>query len=202
MRLDLCNALNCSINRNLPFFADRSNLEGMERCHGAYSLRELQDNTRQEKDEHMFKEFKEFAMRGNVVDMATGIIIGGAFGTIVKSLVDDVIMPPIGLLLGGVDFSNLFIVLKNGATPGPYAALANAKAAGAVTISYGLFFNSLVSFLIVAFAVFMLIKGVNTLSRKPEVEAEPTTKNCTYCATSIPIQAIRCPHCTSELQSA
>jgi large conductance mechanosensitive channel len=150
----------------------------------------------------MFKEFKEFAMRGNVVDMATGIIIGGAFGTIVKSLVDDVIMPPIGLLLGGVDFSNLFIVLKNGTTPGPYAALANAKAAGAVTISYGLFFNSLVSFLIVAFAVFMLIKAVNTLSRKPEVAAEPTTKNCPYCATSIPIQAIRCPHCTSELQSA
>ncbi|MFZ0932313.1 MAG: large conductance mechanosensitive channel protein MscL [Syntrophobacteraceae bacterium] len=100
----------------------------------------------------MFKEFKEFAMRGNVVDMATGIIIGGAFGTIVKSLVDDVIMPPVGLLLGGVDFSNLFIVLKNGTTPGPYAALANAKTAGAVTISYGLFFNSVVSFLIVAFA--------------------------------------------------
>ncbi len=150
----------------------------------------------------MFKEFKEFAMRGNVVDMATGIIIGGAFGTIVKSLVDDVIMPPIGLLLGGVDFSNLFIVLKNGTTPGPYAALANAKAAGVVTISYGLFFNSLVSFLIVAFAVFMLIKGMNTLSRKPEAAAEPTTKTCPYCATSIPIQATRCPHCTSELQSA
>ena len=150
----------------------------------------------------MFKEFKEFAMRGNVVDMATGIIIGGAFGTIVKSLVDDVIMPPIGLLLGGVDFSNLFIVLKHGATPGPYAALANAKAAGAVTISYGLFFNSVISFMIVAFAVFMLIKGVNSLSRKPEATAEPTAKDCPYCATSIPIQAIRCPHCTSELQSA
>jgi large conductance mechanosensitive channel len=151
----------------------------------------------------MFKEFKEFAVRGNVVDMATGIIIGGAFGTIVKSLVDDVIMPPIGLLLGGVDFSNLFIVLKNGtAAPGPYAAVANAKAAGAVTINYGLFFNSMVSFLIVAFAVFMLIKGVNTLSRKPEAAAEPTTKDCPYCATSIPIQAMRCPHCTSELKSA
>jgi large conductance mechanosensitive channel len=150
----------------------------------------------------MFKEFKEFVMRGNVVDMATGIIIGGAFGTIVKSLVDDVIMPPIGLLLGGVDFSNLFIVLKSGATPGPYAALANAKAAGAVTINYGLFFNSMVSFLIVAFAVFMLIKGVSALRRKPEAEAEPTTKNCLYCATSIPIQAVRCPNCTSELQKA
>lgn len=150
----------------------------------------------------MFKEFKEFAMRGNVVDMATGIIIGGAFGTIVKSLVDDVIMPPIGLLLGGVDFSNLFVVLKTGATPGPYAALANAKSAGAVTINYGLFFNSLVSFLIVAFSVFMLIKGVNALSRKPEKAPEPTAKNCPYCATSIPIQAVRCPHCTSEIRGA
>jgi len=150
----------------------------------------------------MFKEFKEFAMRGNVVDMATGIIIGGAFGTIVKSLVEDVIMPPIGLLLGGVDFSNLFIVLKNGTTPGPYAAVANAKAAGAVTINYGLFFNSMISFLIVAFAVFILIKGLNTLSRKPEAAAEPTTQNCPYCATSIPMEATRCPHCTSELQSA
>ncbi|MGA3118670.1 MAG: large-conductance mechanosensitive channel protein MscL [Syntrophobacteraceae bacterium] len=150
----------------------------------------------------MFKEFKEFAMRGNMVDMATGIIIGGAFGTIVKSLVEDVIMPPIGLLLGGVDFSNLFIVLKNGTTPGPYAAVANAKAAGAVTINYGLFFNSMISFLIVAFAVFILIKGLNTLSRKPEAAAEPTTQNCPYCATSIPMEATRCPHCTSELQSA
>jgi len=134
--------------------------------------------------------------------MATGIIIGGAFGTIVKSLVEDVIMPPIGLLLGGVDFSNLFIVLKNGTTPGPYAAVANAKAAGAVTINYGLFFNSMISFLIVAFAVFILIKGLNTLSRKPEAAAEPTTQNCPYCATSIPMEATRCPHCTSELQSA
>jgi large conductance mechanosensitive channel len=150
----------------------------------------------------MFKEFKEFAMRGNMVDMATGIIIGAAFGVIVKSLVDDVIMPPIGLLLGGVDFANLFIVLKTGTTPGPYAAVANAKAAGAVTINYGLFFNSLVSFLIVAFAVFMIIKGVNSLSRKPEVPAVPTTKDCPYCATAIPIQAVRCPHCTSELKAA
>jgi len=146
--------------------------------------------------------FKEFAVRENMVDMATGIIIGGAFGTIVKSLVEDVIMPPIGLLLGGVDFSNLFIVLKNGTTPGPYAAVANAKAAGAVTINYGLFFNSMISFLIVAFAVFILIKGLNTLSRKPEAAAEPTTQNCPYCATSIPMEATRCPHCTSELQSA
>lgn len=150
----------------------------------------------------MFKEFKEFAMRGNMVDMATGIIIGAAFGIIVKSLVDDVIMPPIGLLLGGVDFANLFVVLKTGTTPGPYASVANAKAAGAVTINYGLFFNSLVSFLIIAFAVFVIIKGVNSLSRKPETPAVPTTKDCPYCATSIPIQAIRCPHCTSELKAA
>ena len=107
----------------------------------------------------MLKEFKEFAMRGNVVDMAVGIIIGGAFGTIVKSLVSDVMMPPIGLLLGGVDFSDLFITLKQGTTAGPYATLANAQSAGAVTISYGLFLNAVISFLIVAFAVFMLIKG-------------------------------------------
>src|SRR5512134_3648284 len=103
----------------------------------------------------MWKDFKEFAMRGNVVDMAVGIIIGGAFGTIVKSLVDDVLMPPIGLALGGVDFSNFFATLKQGATPGPYAALADAKAAGAVTINYGLFLNAVISFLIVAFAVFL-----------------------------------------------
>jgi large conductance mechanosensitive channel len=152
---------------------------------------------------NIFKEFKEFAMRGNMVDMATGIIIGGAFGTIVKSLVDDVIMPPIGMLLGGVDFSNLFIVLKQGKTAGPYDALANAKAAGAVTINYGLFFNALISFLIVAFAVFLLIKGMNSLRRIPEAAAaEPATRNCPYCATPIPIEATRCPHCTSELHSA
>jgi large conductance mechanosensitive channel len=151
----------------------------------------------------MFKEFKEFALRGNVVDMATGIIIGGAFGTIVKSLVDDVIMPPIGMLLGGVDFSNFFLVLKEGKTAGPYAAVVNAKTAGAVTINYGLFINAAISFLIVAFALFLLIKGMNSLRRRQATApVEPTEKECQYCATSIPIKASRCPHCTSELSVA
>jgi large conductance mechanosensitive channel len=146
----------------------------------------------------MLQEFKKFAMRGNVVDMAVGIIIGGAFGTIVKSLVNDVIMPPIGLLLGGVDFSDLFVTLKEGATAGPYASLAIAQEAGAVTIGYGLFINSVISFLIVAFAVFLLIKSINKLqAEKPA--ADPTTKDCPYCVSSIPIAATRCPSCTSEL---
>ena len=125
----------------------------------------------------MFKEFKEFAVKGNVVDMAVGIIIGGAFGTIVKSLVDHVLMPPIGLLLGGVDFSNLFLTVKQGAPAGPYAALADAQAAGAVTVNYGLFANSVISFLIVAVAVFFLVKAINTLKRQEAAPpAEPTTK--------------------------
>ncbi len=151
----------------------------------------------------MMKEFKEFAMRGNVVDMAVGIIIGGAFGTIVKSLVDDVLMPPIGLLLGGIDFSNFFIVLKQGAkAAGPYAALADAKAAGAVTVNYGLFVNAVISFLIVAFAVFMLIHSLNRLRREQKTEpAEATVKECPYCLSTIAIKASRCPHCTSELTS-
>lgn len=148
----------------------------------------------------MFKEFKEFALRGNVVDMAVGIIIGGAFGTIVKSLVSDVIMPPIGLAMGGVDFSDLFIVLKQGTTSGPYSALADAQAAGAVTINYGLFLNSVISFLIVAFAVFQLVRTMNKLKRKEETPpAEPTEKECPKCCTTIPIKAVRCPHCTSEI---
>ncbi len=148
----------------------------------------------------MLKEFKEFAMRGNVVDMAVGIIIGGAFGTIVKSLVSDVVMPPIGLLLGGVDFSDLFITLKEGTTAGPYATLASAQAVGAVTISYGLFINAVISFLIVAFAVFLLIKGINKLQREKELPAaEPTTKECPQCCSIIAIKATRCPNCTSEL---
>ena len=152
----------------------------------------------------MVKEFKEFAMRGNVVDMAVGIIIGGAFGTIVKSLVSDVIMPPIGLLLGGVDFSNLFLVLKKGAEgSGSYAALTDAQSAGAVTINYGVFINSVISFLIVAFAVFLLIKGINSLKRKEEAPPpEPTTKECPFCLSTIAIKAIRCPNCTSELEPA
>jgi large conductance mechanosensitive channel len=148
----------------------------------------------------MFKEFKEFAMRGNVVDMAVGIIIGGAFGTIVKSLVSDVMMPPIGLLLGGVDFSDLFLTLKEGATAGPYATLASAQSAGAVTISYGLFLNAVISFLIVAFAVFLLIKAINKLQHEKEAPpAEPTTRECPRCLSTISIKATRCPQCTSEL---
>ena len=152
----------------------------------------------------MMKEFKAFAMRGNVIDMAVGIVIGGAFGKIVSSFVADVIMPPIGLLLGGVDFTNLFATLKEGAKgAAPYAALADAQAAGAVTVNYGLFLNAVISFLIVAFAVFMLIKGINTLKREQEAPpAEPTTKECPFCMSTIAIKATRCPSCTSELGPA
>ena len=151
----------------------------------------------------MFKEFKEFAMRGNVVDMAVGIIMGAAFGTIVKSLVSDVIMPPIGLLLGGVDFSDLFVVLKQGAEAGPFASLAEAQKAGAVTINYGTFINTVISFLIVALAVFLLVKGLNSLKRKKEAPAvEPTTKECPHCFSTIPIKTTRCGFCTSDLQVA
>lgn len=151
----------------------------------------------------MLQEFKTFIMRGNVLDMAVGVIIGASFGAIAKSLVEDVIMPPIGLLLGNVDFSNLFVVLKEGSTAaGPYATLAAAKAAGAVTINLGLFTNAIISFLIVAFAVFMMIKSINKLQKKPELAAPaaPTTKSCHYCFTDIPVQATRCPHCTSNLE--
>ena len=147
----------------------------------------------------MFKEFKEFAMRGNVVDMAVGIIIGAAFGTIVKSLVSDVIMPPIGLLLGNVDFSNLFVVLKAGTTAGPYASLADAQTAGAVTINYGFFINTIISFLIVAFAVFMIIKQMNRL-KKEAPAAAPATKECPVCMSAVPLKATRCPFCTSDLK--
>lgn len=148
----------------------------------------------------MIKEFKEFAMRGNVVDMAVGIIIGGAFGTIVKSLVSDLLMPPIGLMLGGVDFANFFMVLKEGATAGPYAALADAQAAGAVTLNYGVWFNSVISFLIIAVAVFILIKGINNMKRKEEAApAAPSTKECGFCFSTIPLKATKCPNCTSSL---
>jgi large conductance mechanosensitive channel len=145
----------------------------------------------------MFKEFKEFVMRGNVVDMAVGVVVGAAFATIAKSLVDDILMPPIGLMLGGVDFANLFFVLKPGANPEPYLKLADAKAAGAVTMNYGVFINSIMSFLIVAFAVFMVIRAINRMQRPAPAPA--TTKECLYCASMIPIKAIRCPHCTAEL---
>lgn len=148
----------------------------------------------------MFKEFKEFAMRGNVIDMAVGIIIGAAFGTIVKSLVSDVIMPPIGLLLGSVDFSNLFLTLKDGTIAGPYATLADAQSASAVTINYGVFINTIISFLIVAFCVFLVIRSMNQLKRKEEIPpAEPTTRECPYCYSAISIKATRCANCTSEI---
>jgi large conductance mechanosensitive channel len=149
----------------------------------------------------MFREFKEFAVKGNVVDMAVGIIIGAAFGAIVKSLVDDVIMPPIGLVLGNVDFSNLYLLLRDGAVAGPYASLAEAKKAGAVTLNYGLFINAVVSFTIVAFAVFLLVRAINRLKRQVEAPAaaEPATKECPYCCSAVPVKATRCPHCTSEL---
>lgn len=146
----------------------------------------------------MLKEFKEFAMRGNVVDMAVGIIIGAAFGAIVKSLVSDIIMPPIGMILGNVDFSNLFVVLKDGSAAGPYLSLTEAQKVGAVTINYGLFLNAVISFVIVAFAVFFLIRNINRL-RKQEPAAEPNTKDCPFCFSAIPLKATRCPHCTSEL---
>jgi large conductance mechanosensitive channel len=150
----------------------------------------------------MVKEFKEFIMRGNVMDMAVGIIIGAAFGTIVGSLVNDVIMPPIGLLLGKVDFANMFAVLKPGATPGPYASVSAAKAAGAVTLNFGLFVNTLINFVIVGFSIFMMVKGVNRLRRaKPAPASAPTTKDCPHCFSSIPIKATRCPNCTSELKA-
>jgi len=147
----------------------------------------------------MLKEFKEFALRGNVLDMAVGIIIGAAFGTIVTSLVNDILMPPIGLLLGRVDFSNLFITLRGE----PLATLAQAKAAGVTTLNYGVFLNTVVSFLIVAFAVFLLIRQVNKMRREPEPAAAVlTAKECPYCFSSIPIKATRCAHCTSELKTA
>lgn len=149
----------------------------------------------------MLKEFKAFIMRGNVLDLAVGIIIGGAFGVIVKSLVDDVIMPPVGLALGDVDFTNLFILLEPGAkAPAPYPTLADAQAAGAVTINYGRFINNTVTFVIVAFAVFLIVKMANRL-RPPEAAAAPNTKDCPYCRMAIPVSAVRCPHCTSELSA-
>jgi large conductance mechanosensitive channel len=147
----------------------------------------------------MFKEFKAFVMRGNVLDLAVGIIIGAAFGTVVKSLVDDVIMPPIGLALGNVDFANLFVLLQPGPkAPPPYATVADAHGAGAVTINYGQFINNFVTFLIVAFAVFLIVKAANRL--KPQEAA--TTKDCPYCRMAIPVGAMRCPHCTSEVRAA
>jgi large conductance mechanosensitive channel len=142
----------------------------------------------------MLKEFKEFVMRGNVLDLAVGIVIGAAFGKIVTSFVSDVIMPPIGVLLGKVDFSNLFIDLSGGQHP----TVAAAKAAGAATINYGLFLNTVIDFLIVAFIIFLVVKQANRLKRQP-APAAPTTRECPFCCTAIPIPAKRCPNCTSQL---
>jgi large conductance mechanosensitive channel len=147
----------------------------------------------------MLKEFKEFAMRGNVLDMAIGIIIGAAFGKIVTSVVNDILMPPIGLLLGKVDFSNLFIGLSGKS----YPTLEAAKAAGAATIKYGMFINTVIDFIIVAFVIFLLVRQINRMKRQEEVKpAAPTTKECPYCLSTIAIKAVRCPHCTSELKAA
>lgn len=143
----------------------------------------------------MLKEFKEFAMRGSMVDLAVGIIIGAAFGKIVTSLVNDVIMPPIGLLLGKVDFSNLFVNLSGE----EFATLAEAKTAGAATINYGLFLNTVIDFLIVAFVIFIVIKQINRFKRQQEAPAAPATKDCPYCFTDIPVKATKCPNCTADI---
>jgi large conductance mechanosensitive channel len=148
----------------------------------------------------MLKEFREFAMRGNVLDMAVGIIIGAAFGGIITSMVADVIMPPIGLVMGNVDFTELYIVLKVGEIAGPYTTLTAAQEAGAVTVNYGLFLNTLVNFVIVAFAMFLLIRSVNRLQIDDEAPpSEPTTKDCPHCFTQISTKATRCPNCTTKL---
>ena len=151
----------------------------------------------------MLKEFKDFAMRGNMVDMAVGIIIGAAFGSIIKSLVTDVLMPPIGLLLGDVDFSNIFMVLKEGATAAPYASLDAAKEAGAVVMSWGVFINTIINFIIIAFVLFLVIRNMNKMKQKEEAPpAEPTTKECPQCLSAIPIKAVRCAFCTTEIKAA
>jgi large conductance mechanosensitive channel len=149
----------------------------------------------------MLKEFREFAVKGNVIDMAVGIIIGGAFTPIVQSVVNDLIMPPIGLLMGGINFGNYYLLLKEGAeVAGPYTTLAAAKEAGAVTLNYGMFFNSVLTFVIVAFAAFLLVKMINRWKREEAVApADPTTRLCPSCATEIPLAAKRCPHCTSDV---
>ena len=149
----------------------------------------------------MLKEFKEFAVKGNVVDMAVGIIIGAAFTTVVKSLVDDLITPPIGLLTGGLDFAESFWVLSPGANAGPYLSLAQAREAGAVVIAYGSFINSVVAFLLVAVVMFFIVRWMNRL-RRPDPPPAPSTKACPHCAMPIALSATRCPHCTSHLEGA
>ena len=146
----------------------------------------------------MFKEFREFAVKGSVIDMAVGIIIGGAFTPIVQSVVNDLFMPPIGLLLGGIRFNDYYKILKHGDPAGPYATLEAAKEAGAVTLNYGVLINAMITFVLVAFAAFLLVRVINRWKREGP-PPDPTTKECTMCATEIPIKARRCPHCTSEL---
>lgn len=158
----------------------------------------------------MLKGFRDFIMRGNVLDLAIGIIIGVAFSTIVNSLVKDIIMPPVGVLLGNVDFTNLFVVIKGGqSVPPPYATLADAQTAGAVTWNYGLFINTIIVFIIVAFVVFMIVRTFNkarekmeSKKKKAEAASAPATKDCPFCFTAIPVKASRCPHCTSQLKTA
>jgi large conductance mechanosensitive channel len=147
----------------------------------------------------MWQEFKAFVMRGNVMDLAVGVVIGAAFGAVVKSLVDDVIMPPIGILSGGVDFSDKFLLLKPGAAAAPpYASLAAAKDAGAVTLNYGLFINTIITFLIIALAIFMVVRAINRIYRQP-APPTPDTRPCPYCTMTVSLSATRCPHCTSQL---
>ncbi|MEN8097718.1 MAG: large conductance mechanosensitive channel protein MscL [Chloroflexota bacterium] len=148
----------------------------------------------------VWKEFREFAMRGSLIDMAVGIIIGGAFGAVIKSLVADLLMPPLGLLLGNADFTNLFSVMRDGEVAGPYATLLEAQEAGAVTINYGLFIVAIINFILIAFAVFMLVRTINRLrAEEEEVVEEPTTKECPYCMSTIALNATRCAFCTADL---
>lgn len=150
----------------------------------------------------MWNEFKAFVMRGNVMDLAIGVIIGAAFGAIVKSLVDDLIMPVLGLITGGVDFTDKYVLLKDGATVAPpYASLAAAKEAGAVTLNYGQFINNIITFLLVALAIFMLVRAINRLYKQPSAPT-PDTRPCPYCTMTVSLQATRCPNCTSELSRA
>lgn len=149
----------------------------------------------------MFKEFREFIIKGNVLDLAVGIILGVAFGAIVKSLVDDIIMPPVGLALGGLDFKDLYFTLKQGTPAGPYPSLDGAQEAGAVTVNYGAFINNVINFLIVGFAIFLVVRTANRLRRQP-APPTPDTRPCPYCKSTIAITATRCPQCTSELAAA
>ncbi len=150
----------------------------------------------------MWKEFKTFAVKGNVIDMAVGIIIGAAFTSVVQSLVKDILMPPLGVLTGGIDFSNAFILLSEGSTPGPYDTLQAAQDAGAVVLRYGSFINSVISFTLVALAVFLAVRYVNKLKNPKQTPepVSPTIKKCTYCYSDIQVEATRCPHCTSQLE--